>query len=85
MSFGVLEVARREFALKIPSDVAIIGVDDVPEASHSAYDLTTFSQPAAALAKEAISIVDKMIADPNRRAIRTEVAGELIIRGSTRR
>ncbi len=85
MAFGVLEVARREFALKIPIDVAIIGVDDVPEASHSAYDLTTFSQPAAALAKEAISIVDKMIANPNRRAIRTEVAGELIIRGSTRR
>ncbi len=85
MAFAVLDVARREFSLNIPNDVSIIGVDDVPEASHAVYDLTTFSQPAGALAKAAIEIVEKMISESGRKAMHIEVAGELIVRGSARR
>lgn len=84
MAFAVLDVARREFGLKVPGDVSVVGFDDVPEASHSAYDLTTFSQPAAALVEEAIKIIDAMIAEPGRRAQRREVRGQLIVRGSAR-
>ncbi|MCF6327074.1 MAG: LacI family DNA-binding transcriptional regulator [Devosiaceae bacterium] len=84
MAFAALDVVRREFGLKVPQDISIVGVDDVPEASHSAYDLTTYSQPAASLAEEAIKIIDQQIAHPGRRAMRREVRGELILRGSAR-
>lgn len=84
MAFAALDVARREFHLNVPNDVSIVGIDDVPEASHSAYDLTTFSQPAAALVDEAIKIIDTMIADPGRRAQRREIKGQLLVRGSAR-
>ncbi len=84
MAFAALDVVRREFSLSVPEDISIVGVDDVPEASHSAYDLTTYSQPAASLAEEAIKIIDSQIARPGRRAQRREVRGELILRGSTR-
>ncbi|HHB83326.1 MAG TPA: LacI family DNA-binding transcriptional regulator [Devosia sp.] len=84
MAFAAMDVVKREFGLKIPEDVSIVGVDDVPEASHSAYDLTTYSQPAGSLAEEAIKIIDQQIANPGRRAQRREVRGELILRGSAR-
>ena len=85
MAFAVIDVAKREFGLNVPKDISVIGVDNVPESGHSAYDLTTFSQSAGALVEEAINIIDKMIASPNRRAIRCEVAGDLIVRGSARK
>jgi len=84
MAFAIIDVAKREFGLDVPNDVSVIGVDNVPEAGHSAYDLTSFSQPAGSLVAEAINIIDKMIADPGRRAIRCEVAGELIVRSSAK-
>lgn len=84
MAFAVLDVAKREFGLRIPQDLSVVGFDDVPEAAHAAYDLTSFSQPAGALVDEAISIIDTMIANPGRRAQRREVRGQLVVRGSAR-
>ena len=84
MAFAALDVVKYEFNLKVPHDISVVGVDDVPEASHSAYDLTTYSQPASSLAEEAIKIIDQQIANPGRRAQRREVRGQLIVRGSTR-
>jgi DNA-binding LacI/PurR family transcriptional regulator len=84
MAFAAINVAKREFGLKIPQDVSVVGFDDVPEASHSAYDLTSFSQPVEDLVKEAIDIIDLMIAEQGRRAQRREVRGQLIVRGSAR-
>ena len=84
MAFAAIGVARREFGLDVPGDLSIVGFDDVPEASRTAYDLTTYSQPASALVAEAIKIIDMMIEDPTRRAQRREVHGELIVRGTAR-
>lgn len=84
MAFAAIGVARREYGLKIPEDLSVIGFDDVPEAGRSAYDLTTYSQPAQALVDEAIKIIDLMTEDPSRRAQRREVRGRLIVRGTAR-
>ena len=84
MAFAAVGVARREFGLRIPEDLSVVGFDDVPEAGETAYDLTTYSQPAAALVEEAIKIIDMMIEDPTRRALRREVRGRLVVRGSAR-
>lgn len=84
MAFAVLEVAKNEFGLRIPEDLSVIGFDNVPEAAHMAYNLTTFSQPAAALAEVAVRVVGEMIANPKQQARRYEVPGELIVRGTAR-
>lgn len=85
MAFATLDVAKREFNLKVPDDLSVIGFDNVPAASRFAWDLTTYSQPAGALVDAAIDIIDSMIARPGRRAQRREVSGELILRGSAKR
>ncbi len=84
MAFAAIGVARREFGLRVPEDLSVVGFDDVPEAGETAYDLTTYSQPASALVNEAISIIDAMIEDPGKRAQRREVRGRLVVRGSAR-
>lgn len=84
MAFAALDVARREFGLALGNELSIVGFDDVAEASHAAYDLTTFSQPPAALAREAVAIIDAQIASPRARAERREVHGELVVRGTAR-
>jgi DNA-binding LacI/PurR family transcriptional regulator len=84
MAFAALDVARREFGLRLGADLSVVGVDDVAEAGYAAYDLTTFSQPPAALAEAAIDIIDAHMADPGAPAQRFEVHGELIVRGSAR-
>jgi DNA-binding LacI/PurR family transcriptional regulator len=82
MAFAALDVARREYGLTVGKDVSIVGVDDVAEAGRT--DLTTVSQPAAAFAREAIAILDGLIANPRRRARNREVDGELLVRGTAR-
>jgi DNA-binding LacI/PurR family transcriptional regulator len=84
MAFAAIDVARREFGLNVGTDLSIVGVDDVAEAAHAAYDLTTFAQPPAALAEATIAIIDAFMADPETEAQRREVPGELIVRGSAR-
>lgn len=84
MAFATLDVIKREFGLRVPEDISVIGFDDVPQASNPSYDLTTYSQPAGALAAAAIEIVDKSMANPRSRARHIEIPGDLIVRGSAR-
>ncbi len=84
MAFAAMDVARNEYGLKVPEDVSVVGFNDVPDASHAAYNLTTYSQPAGALVDEAVKLVDELIENPSKRAQRREVPGELIIRTSSR-
>ncbi|MEJ0097706.1 MAG: LacI family DNA-binding transcriptional regulator [Bauldia sp.] len=84
MAFAAIDVTRREFNLVPGRDLSIVGFDDVAEASYTRYDLTTFSQPPAALAREAIAIVDSHVANGQRRAEHRLVTGELVVRGSAR-
>lgn len=84
MAFAAIGVARREFGLRIPEDLSVVGFDDVPEAGATAYDLTTYSQPASSLVEEAITIIDMMIEDPTMGALHREVRGNLLVRGTAR-
>jgi DNA-binding LacI/PurR family transcriptional regulator len=44
MALGALDVARSEFGMDVPRDIAIIGFDNIPDASFEAYHLTTVEQ-----------------------------------------
>ncbi|WP_119945070.1 substrate-binding domain-containing protein [Neorhizobium sp. NCHU2750] len=51
---GFMDAARHQFRIAIPHELCVAGFDDIEQAAWSSYDLTTFSQPVAAIAKEAI-------------------------------
>ena len=84
MAFAAMDVARREFGLRIPEDVAFAGFDDVPAAEWGAYDLTSFSQPLNAMVDEAVALLDAFFADGDAAPRQVVVPGELILRSSTR-
>lgn len=50
MAFGTLQAAR-EFNLRVPQDLAIIGFDNQPMASWHAFELTTIGYEPSELAK----------------------------------
>jgi DNA-binding LacI/PurR family transcriptional regulator len=45
IALGFMDAARQEFGLKIPSDLCVVGFDDIEQAGWEAYRLTTFRQP----------------------------------------
>ncbi|MBO0662516.1 LacI family DNA-binding transcriptional regulator [Jiella flava] len=52
LALGFMDTARREFGLRIPDDLSIIGFDDIEQAGWQSYRLTTFAQPLEAMAAE---------------------------------
>lgn len=84
MALAALDVARYEFGLEAGKDIGIVGFDNVPSASWSSYQLTTFSQSATTMAKHATDFVLKG-GLANYCAQHVVVPGELIIRNSTRK
>ena len=53
MALGVLDAARFALMLRVPQDVSVVGFDNIPTGQRPAYQLTTVSQPFAALAESA--------------------------------
>ncbi|MBP1327513.1 DNA-binding LacI/PurR family transcriptional regulator [Leucobacter exalbidus] len=54
MAFGLIH-ALRETGRRVPEDVSVVGVDDVPLAAYSAPPLTTVAQPFAPLGAAAVA------------------------------
>lgn len=59
IAFGVMDVARQHYGLRIPEDLCIIGFDDIEQAGWGAYELTTFAQPIAAIASATIAALSE--------------------------
>lgn len=60
MAFGALEVLQ-ERGLQVPSDVALIGFDDIQEAKMLSVPLTTVRQPFYATGQQAVSTLVSLI------------------------
>lgn len=85
MAFAVMDVIRDEFKLRVPEDVAVVGYDDVPEASWGGYDLTSVSQSPAVMIAEAVAILLDQTENKAASNRAVTIPAELIPRGSTRR
>jgi LacI family transcriptional regulator len=90
MALGVLHAAHR-LGLRVPDDLAVVGVDNIAESSHFWPPLTTVDQPLGRAGELAVEALDELISasGPVRRAV--EIAPEitmleprLIVRESTR-
>lgn len=84
IALGLMDAVRRDGSVEIPSQLSIVGFDDVPMAAWTSYELTTVRQRVEAMAETAIEIA---LAQPVERPgdVQTMlVPGDLIVRRSAR-
>ena len=84
MAIGALRAAR-ELGVRVPGDLSVIGVDDIPLAAHVDPPLTTVHQDFTALGAEAARLLFRSMAGNVTVAEHIRWAPELIVRASTQR
>jgi len=84
LAFGVLDACRFELGLQPPRDISVVGFDDVAEAAHQGYDLTTVRQGIGDLAAAAVGMLLQRLDAPDGAAQRLLLPGVLVRRGSAR-
>ena len=62
IALGAMQ-ALREHGLRIPQDVSVIGIDDIPQAAHAHPPLSTVALPKRRMAQQAIGILLQAIRD----------------------
>ena len=67
LAFGVLDACRFELGLSVPRDLSVVRFDDVAEAAHQGYDLTTVRQPIDQLAAAAVDMLVRRLDAPGTR------------------
>ncbi len=82
MALGVLDAARFALMLRVPSDVSVVGFDDIPAGRRPAYLLTTVRQPFEDMARAAAMLLRQQVEDVQTPSRRMLLAGTLIERGS---
>jgi len=81
-AFGVYEAARQR-GLRIPQDLSVVGLDDLPVARWVSPPLTTVRQPLAEMGRAAAQMLGDLIAGLPLLPSRVELSTELIVREST--
>ena len=84
MALAVMEVARHEFALRVPEDVSIVGYDDAGVASWPSFSLTSFTLPVAPMVDAAVELMMEQIESSSILSHHRVVPGRLAVRGSAR-
>jgi DNA-binding LacI/PurR family transcriptional regulator len=81
-ALGVMEAAR-DHGVRVPTDLSVVGFDDIPQAEHAHPALTTVRQPLEEMGRVAAQLLLTAIHDPERMQTRVELPTELIVRGSS--
>lgn len=82
MAVGALRAAR-DLGLKVPAQLSIIGIDNIPLAAYFAPPLTTLKQDFVALGREAAGLLVQAIQHPEAAHKHLRLPAELILRRST--
>jgi LacI family transcriptional regulator, fructose operon transcriptional repressor len=72
-----------ELGLKIPTDVGLVGFDDVSWMALVQPPLTVIRQPTDEIGRMAVDLIMRRIENPNRSPIQVTLKSQLIIRGSS--
>ncbi|MCC8065612.1 MAG: LacI family DNA-binding transcriptional regulator [Clostridiales bacterium] len=74
--------AMREYGIRIPEDVSVIGFDDLSYSAISVPPLTTLRVPKQEMGREAVRRLQNMIQDGDRTRWKMQVCTQIIERGS---
>jgi DNA-binding LacI/PurR family transcriptional regulator len=81
LAIGLMDAARRDFALDVPRDLSVVGFDDIGMASWPSHALTTVRQPVDAMLDRLVEfVVTPRALDRPRQ---TRLPGLFIRRGTT--
>ncbi|MEJ2035839.1 MAG: substrate-binding domain-containing protein [Maritimibacter sp.] len=58
LAMGAIDAIRYRLGLRVPEDIAVTGVDDIPQAASAAYDLTTYRQPITQMAEALVQVLE---------------------------
>lgn len=83
-AMGVYEAARA-LGISIPSELSVVGYDDLPVARWVGPPLTTVRQPLTEMAEEAAKLALALRRDPRLENRRMDLATSLVVRQSTAR
>lgn len=84
VAIGAMD-ACRERGVVVPSQMSIVGFDDIPVASLTTPPLTTVAQPAYHLGRTAASLILNRLATPNVAPQQITLGCKFIVRGTTAR
>ncbi len=82
MAVGALRAAR-DLGLNLPSQLSIIGIDDIPLAAYFAPPLTTLKQDFVTLGSKAAGLLMQVIEHPDTPPQHLKLPAQLILRRST--
>ncbi|MCL4868462.1 MAG: LacI family transcriptional regulator [Anaerolineae bacterium] len=82
IAMGVMDAARGR-GIKIPTDLSLIGFDDIPMSAVLIPQLTTVRQPLDEMGRRATQILLDLIQKPEAKQTSVVLATELILREST--
>lgn len=82
IAIGALDAAMK-MGLRVPEDVSIIGVDDIPMASWSMISLTTVRQPIGEIGSMAAKLIAEKVAAPETPIVHQILPTSLIKRSTT--
>jgi LacI family transcriptional regulator len=84
LAIGVLH-GLDELGLRVPEDVALVGMDDLPPAMVSFPFLTVAAQPAVEIGRQSVSMLIGRLADPDGAPREVVLPTEIVIRRSSGR
>lgn len=84
LAFGVLDACRFDLGLAVPADVSVVGCDDVAEAGHRSYGLTTVRQDLEGMAASTVELLLGRRERPDAPARSLLLPGTLVRRDSAR-
>lgn len=82
MALGII-LTLQEAGIRVPEDIAVIGYDDIPEATIIRPALTTIKQNSAGIGHELARLLFERIENPDLPARRIQLPNDLIIRDSS--
>lgn len=81
LALGFMDAARIEFRLDIPTDLCVVGFDDIPQSSWLGYNLTTFRQPLTEITDYIAQIIDADEADvPREKSLPVQIVWRKTVR-----
>lgn len=82
MAIGVLRAAR-ERGLRVPEELAVIGVDGTPLSAYSDPPLSTMRQDMFGMGQQAVQLLIQALENPEQPAVHLQLPAELVVRQST--
>lgn len=83
MAMACLDVAREEFGLRVPDDLAIIGFDNNTAAALPAYNITTVAHPIVDMLDALMEAIEQVTCDPHT-PVRRQFEMSLLERSTTK-